>query len=242
LGNLAEGSFLKEDFQILPIQNENTVQTLKVVVSYLPGALRSRFEKSIVKDLVVAESGVVLDAVPPTAVFAGQSFTNEIQYTNSSDSLIKDVQLHVIYPSGFNFVSSEPITASGNNTWNIGDLEAGQTGVIKLVGNLTGQAGALFEFRLDMSADLGSGNYTIAEKAVNISIASSPLALWIDIDGDANRIASPGMTMTYNLSYQNNTEIGLKDVIVTAKIVGEMFDFANFKSDGSIRSADNTVV
>lgn len=241
LGDLDVGKLAKEDFRVIPLGAENTLQPLKVVISYLPGAFRSRFEKVITKDIVVGEAGVSLDVVPPTQVFAGEQFTTEVTYKNNSTDEIKNAKLHLIYPGGFAFVSAEPLASEGNNSWNLGNLAPGAQGTVKYNGSLSGQAGAVFDFRLEIAADAEGETYAITQKNAAVSVAASPLSLQISLEGD-NQILSPGNFLTYNLDFTNNTEIGLNQVIITAKLTGEMFDLIKLKSDGALRASDDTAV
>lgn len=243
LGSLEVGDIVKQDFQVISLGNENTVAQFTTVISYVPGAFRSRFEKNITKNIIVADDGVVLEVIPPVKVFSGEVFTTDISYKNITDTRVNNLMLHITYPDGFTYSSSEPsvIAGAGNNEWYIGDLDPGAEGVLTLSGMLSGQTGAIFDFKLELTGGETQETYPVTQKTASVSIASSPLSLVIS-RGNDSLILGLGDVVTYYLDYVNNTEVGLKDVIITAKLTGEMFDLSKVKSVGALRSGDNTIV
>ena len=84
--------------------------------------------------------------------------------------------------------------------------------------------------------------YKIDEKTASVLISSSPLSLKIFVnDQGSNYVSSAGQTLKYSLAYRNNTEMGLQDVVIKARLVGEMFDFSSLETDGFFNSAQNLI-
>lgn len=242
IGDVEPGKILSEVFKIIPMSQPNTIKQLATAVSYQPGSFSSRFEKDIGREVVVGEPGAVLDIIPPTKVFGSEEFETQVTYHNNSNSDLRNAQLRIFYANGFTFSSADPAPLSTSNSmWNLGDIAVGEGGTILLKGSIVGQAGAAFEFKLDLSADVGDGVYSIAQKSGTVSLASSPLSLAIVVNDNPGLIASPGDQLTYKLVYANNTEVALQDVIIKAKLEGEMFDLKKLKSDGAL-GGDNTVM
>lgn len=241
LGDLEGGQIKPETFSIIPMTEADIIKQVRVVVSYVPGNLSSRFEKVTTKDVVVGEPGALLDLIPPAQVFGGETFETEVTYRNNSATALKAAELRIFYPNGFTFVSSEPKTSEiGTNVWSLGDIPVGGEGRIKFKGSLMGQSGATFEFKLNLSADVTGGVYTVSEKNATVSLAASPLSLTITANDNPGLIASPSQLLVYKIAYVNNTETALQDVVIKARLDGEMFDLKTLKSSGALDSA-NTI-
>ena len=243
LGTLQADKLTKDIFKIMAVGPENTVSQVKVSVSYIPGALRSRFEKVLTEDLVVGEPGIELSIAPPTKVFGGEGFNTDISYRNNSATNFDNLQLKLIYPIGFSFNSATmPASDAGNTVWQLGALPAGSEGKFSVKGSLVGQDNANFEIKAVLSSQIDESAYDVAEKSASLSLAPSPLSIRINVGDDDNAVFSPGTNITYRLSYANNTAVGLRDVIVRAKLVGEMFDLRTLRTAGVLRSSDNTII
>jgi hypothetical protein len=243
VGSLKGDALTKATFSVMATGAVNTVLTIKASVSYVPGALSSRFEKTITKELVVGEPGVELSISPPTKVFGSEEFKAEITYRNTSEQAFTGTQIQLTYPAGFTFTrASREATDETNRTWSIDSLRPGDTGSLSISGYLVGQDNENFEFKVAAVAPIGESNYEIAKQSAVVALQPSPLSIQIETLPDAQAVFSPGDTVRYRLNYVNNTAIGLRDVIIRARIVGEMFDLRTLKSTGALRASDNTIV
>lgn len=242
LGNLGAGSLVKEEFDLMVLSGENSIQQLEATVSFLPSALSSRFEKSSTFDLVVRGPGLLLDIAAPTKVFSGEEFQLNVSYRNESQIDLKNLKLAINYPPAFAFKDATLKPDVGNNVWNLGDLRPSSEGKFTIKGSLVGPDNAFFDFKADVEADFISQRYVIASKAASLSISPSPLSLRISLNDSEDYIIYPGDLLDYVLSYTNNTDVGLKDVIIRAKLVGAMFDLPTLVTNGVLRASDNTIV
>jgi hypothetical protein len=243
IGDLEANKMTKETFTVMAVGIENTVATIQANVSYIPGALSSRFEKKISKDVVIGESGIQLNVAPPTKAFGGEEFVTEVSYHNGSTADFDNVQLRINYPQGFTFKSATVAAVdSANSVWQLGAVAAGADQKFSIKGFIVGQDNENFELKATMVAMIGDGEYDIATQSAVIAMAPSPLSIRIDAVPDSNATFSPGDSIHYRLNYSNNTTDGLRDVIVRARLSGEMFDLKNLKTDGVLRASDNTIV
>ncbi len=243
VGVLESAIVRKESFMIMATGQENTVLQVKAAVSYVPGALSSRFEKIASKDVVVGAAGIDLSITAPTKVLGSSEFVTEINYHNATDLDYEAVKLAMKYPQGFTVTSADPqVSAEDAQSWNIAALAAGASGKLVLKGFIVGQDEAIFEIGSVLSAQIGEGRYDLAQTSVSLTLAPSPLSIRIELEGGNNKVVAPAESLRYRLTYTNTTEIGLKDVIVRAKTTGEMFDIKTLKTNGVLRSSDNTIV
>lgn len=242
LGNLGVGSLTEETFRLLALGGEQTVKEIKATVTYLPAALGSKFERSESVDFAIVGSGLALDFSLPSRVFAGEELEAVITYKNISEIDFEDLRLRIIYPPAFAFKSASLKPDFGNNFWELGDLKKNSEGKLTIRGELRGPDESFFEIESDLEVNFLGKSYTIARKAATIAIASSPLSLAIDLNKNPDFIAYERSDLNYVLNFVNNTEIGLRDVIIRAKLAGEMFDLSTLTTNASLRTFDNTLI
>ncbi|HEY4475686.1 MAG TPA: hypothetical protein VJB92_03120 [Candidatus Paceibacterota bacterium] len=242
LGNLGPGSFTEEAFELLALGGENTVKELMATVRYLPGSLGSQFERSEKIAFSVGEPSVSLDLSMPQKVFSGEEFEIAVSYGNISDRDFDDLRLKITYPPSFIFKSSSLKPDFGNNVWDLGALRSSSEGKFTIKGELRGPDESFFELAAVLDASFFGRSYTITRKTASIAIASSPLSLEIKLNDTQDFIAHAGSDLNYTLNFKNNTDIGLRDVIVKAKLTGEMFDVGTLRTNASLQSTENQLI
>ena len=242
IGNLGSGSLTEESFDLLALSGERTVKEVQATITYLPQSLNSKFEKSATVVFAVSGEGIAVDVSLPEKVFGGETFEAKISYTNLSETDFNDVRLKVAYPPSFSFRSASLPPDIGNGMWELGDVKKGSKGEITVKGSLIGPDNAFFELITTLEARFLGRSYTVAEKSAAIVIAPSALSLEATLDKDENYFAKPGDDLVYTLRFTNNTDIGLKNVIVQAKLTGAMFDLQSLQTSAALRTADNTLL
>ncbi|MDO8467104.1 MAG: hypothetical protein Q7S83_03115 [bacterium] len=241
LNNLGSGSLSQQTFKLVALSGENTFKRITVGANYISGSLSSRFEKEVTKDIAVGSYGLTLDIAAPQKVFNGESFDAEISFKNNSDIDLDNLKLKIDYPLTFILAKSTLPPDIGNNTWVLGGLRKGSDMKFKVSGNLIGPEDALFDLRATIESVFSGQSYPISSNVAAIAIAASPISLKITLNGNTDSLVKIGEDLTYKLSYVNNTDVGLRDVIVKAQLSGVMFDLGTLSTNGSFRSSDSTL-
>lgn len=243
LGTVGAGSVTEETFTLLVLQGENTIQELEATVSYAPTPSGRRFEKKKTAPLEIGSPSLLVDIEMPQKVFSGDEFELILSYRNSSESRFLNARLRARYPAQFSFKEASLKPDQGSGLWDLGNLEPGSEDKITVKGSMAGVENAAFEFAAELEADFFGNSYVINRKTGRVEIARSPLSLSILANNDPNTIAAPGGQLTYTLRYANNTDIGLRDVVIKARLTGEMFDIASVSTNGFLSGEEpNTVV
>lgn len=243
-GNLEKNTTLQEKIPIIIFKNEQSLKRFEITASYFPPTLgpKARFEQTKNVEVAVRESGIKLDLIAPQKVLNNEDFEVEIRYQNISDIDFSGVELKLIYPDFFTFKSANISPAVGNNLWRIGDLvkDSGQKSLI-ISGSVISAEKSFFEIKGLLEAGFAGQKYLINEKTVGLNIAESPLFLSITSNGRSDYIAFPNDDLKYKISFRNNSDAGLNDVVIKAKLVGEMFNFQSLQTAGFFNSKDNTI-
>lgn len=243
LGDLGIGTSFQEKFSIIILGEEQAVKRFNAVLSYsLKSTLGTRFEKKRVIEVNVREPGIKLDLIAPQKILNNEEFEIEIYYRNVSETYFSNLELELIYPSNFIFKKSSIQPTVGNRIWNLGGLAENSEGSFTVNGSIIGPELSFFDIKSVLSVSFLGQKYSISEKSASLNIASSLLSLNINVNDQADYLASPGDSLKYLINYRNNADVGLSDVIVKARLIGEMFDFSTLETQAFFSSLDNTLV
>jgi len=177
----------------------------------------------------------------PKRVFSGEDFDIKISARNISDVDFSGLELKLEYPPTFTYKKATLEPDTGNNVWDLGGLMEGSETSFVITGNVIGPDNAFFDFKADIETIILGRPYTINRRSAVLSISPSPLSIAISLNENPEYIASAGDNLNYTIIYANHTDVGLRDVIIKAKLVGEMFDFTTLDTNASFRATDNTL-
>ena len=244
-GDLDKKSGLQEKIPLIIFGNEQSLKKFEIAVSYFPPTLgpKARFEQVKSVEVAVEEPGIKLDLIAPQKVLNNEDFEIEVQYQNVSDIDFSGVELELDYPKFFTFKNTTINPSAGNNVWKIGDLaKNSDKGSLVIKGSVISAEKSFFEIKGSLKAEFFGQKYLISKKAAGLNIAQSPLALNITLNDQLNYLASLNSDLKYKINFRNNSDVGLNDVVIKAKLTGEMFNFQNLRTPGFFNSKDNTII
>ncbi len=242
LSDINPGSLVKRKFKIVIVEGEQSIKKFDVGFSYMPPKLNTRFEQNKTIEISTGQPAIAVNLITPQKVFNREAFEIGVNYQNISDFNFQKSRLQLVIPSNFIFKEASVKPTLGTNVWNLGQIPPKSQSNIIIKGALEGPDQSFFEIKSQFFVSFNQKEYLISEKTASLSIASSPLSLSVVVNNDSNYIAKPGNDLAYQIKYRNNTEIGLNDVIVKAKLSGEMFDLASLQTPGFFDSKTNTIL
>jgi hypothetical protein len=223
-------------------------ESVKVELEYRLAGSNSIFVASSQYDLTLGSSPITLSIDGNSQTVSGQPVEFTVTAASNANAPIKDVLVHVDYPFGFTFTSSDP-KAIADNLWSLGDLSPGDRKSLTLRGTLSGQSGdnRVFHVTAGTRANASATSITtpLAAQTFPLSISEPFLGLAVSINqktgGDA--VAAPGDAVTVNVTYQNNLATDITDAIIVARLSGLEIDGTSVHTtDGFFRSTDDTVL
>ncbi|MDO8467103.1 MAG: hypothetical protein Q7S83_03110 [bacterium] len=241
LGALSGNGYSQQTFTLIALNGENTFKKISADAIYDSGYFDAEFDKKIDQNLTVGGHGIEMDIAAPQKILNGQAFETELSFKNVSGVNLSELKVRVDYPPTFTLSGATLPPDVGNNTWVLGNMLKGSEVKFKITGNVIGPDGAFFDSLATVEALLAGEIYPINKNAATIGIAPAPITLKINLNNDNEYIAAPGSDLRYTLNYVNNTDIGLRDLIVRAKLSGIMYDLSTLSSNGTFRSSDNSV-
>lgn len=242
LGSIGAGGVLDESFTVMVLKGENAIRRLTANLSYSPETIGARFEKEATFDISIGRPALSLDLVTPQKVLSGENFEVAVGYENKSDQEFSNLKLRLQYPSAFTLESTTLEADEDNNVWDLGALRPGSGQDFLISGGLIGPDNSFFELRGFIEAEIDGRTYTVSDTLATISISPSPFSLKIFLNESNNFAAKLSDKLDYTLQYSNSTDVALRDVIITARLTGEMFDLSTISSRGIFRSLDNTII
>ncbi|MCX6765527.1 MAG: hypothetical protein NT136_01020 [Candidatus Moranbacteria bacterium] len=203
---------------------------LRATLSYTPSNFNSTFEAQNQLGVSVQTSPIFLEIAAPLEAASGNRVEYVIDYKNLGTRNFSDVRIKAEYPEGFLFSSAEPQLSEGNNFWYIGKLDPQQGGKIKIQGTLQGARSEEKKINVFAGSLSSSGQfliYTQSDKTTKIIV--SPLSITQSVNNQRSPSVNVGEELYYVLKYQNEGEIGLRDVIITLEIKSLALNFSKLK-------------
>ncbi len=216
---------------------------LKMRLRYSPSSLSSQFEKEEQYGVSIASSILALNMIAPQQSSSDSMVEYAIDYASQSDRVLPNIRVKVEYPEQFTFLSAEPAPSEGNSVWYIGTLNPDQKGKIMVKGKLAGAHDEVKKAR----ASIGyteSGKfvaYGASEQLTRIVIP--PLSITQTINGQRDLSVNAGDVLNFNIAYRNESNIGLRDAIITLNLNSGVLDYSKLRQEnGSYDSSNKTLI
>lgn len=221
---------------------------VKVQLEYHIAGSNAIFTADSGYDVSFGSSPITVAIEGNSQTVSGQPVAFTIDVGSNATAPIKDMLVHIDYPFGFKFDSSDPAALS-EALWGVGDLSPGQHKKITIRGTLSGEAGDNRVFRVTTgtraSAAATEIDTPLSTNTYSLAISQPFLGLTIAVNKDttASSVVSPGDTVAVSISYQNNLTTEITNAIIVARLSGLEIDGTTVSSaDGFFRSTDNTVL
>lgn len=216
---------------------------LKMRLRYSPTGLSSQFEKEEQYGVSIASSVLAIDMLAPQQLSSEDVVEYAIDYVNQSDRSLSNIRVKVEYPEQFSFTSAEPGPSEGNSVWYAGTLDPGQKGKIIVKGKLSGLRDEVKRARASIGY-IGDGKfvaYGVSEQLTRIVIP--PLSITQTINGRRDLSVNAGDLLIFDVSYRNESNIGLRDAIITMNLDSVVLDYWKLKQEkGSYDVSSRTLI
>lgn len=248
LGSIQPGESRTGSVRAVIFGQEGEEHTVKVLLEYRLKNSSGIFAAEA-QHLVRVSSDTLNIAISANEeVTAGQATTLTITVRSDAEFLVPDAVLSLEYPFGFAVTRATP-----DNTdptfWELGDLQAGESRTIRVVGTLTASAGdeRVFRIRAGTRTDplKNAVELVLAHFDHRVAVDRPFLGMDLTVNNDPaeNFIAHTGEAIPIQLAWINNAESPLTDIVIAATISGSGVDPFNVTADrGFYRSLDSVVL
>ncbi len=233
LGDVTAGATAKGTTEILLYGREGSLRNIVVNIEYYAPGSSVVLRKELTHTLTVKSAPVVLtiDSLKEATSNQEVIYTARIRAERGID--LENFLLHIDYPNGFQYISSEPAPRFGDNTWGFDTIKKGDVVEVKVRGLIRGEDGDERVFRVSGGSEslwqkgeigvvFADTKSVIAVKKPFISLTGSFEAAASSNTGEFAIKAAERVSGV--IEYQNNVADTISNVVVTARLSGEILN------------------
>lgn len=188
---------------------------------------------SRIKKTVSIETGSVplaLNLSFPSKINLGEEFEFSLTYISTSPNIFPGMQLKLVLPKTFQFLSASPPSSSGDVIWELGDMSSQDSGEIKIKGIISGEVEEERLFRAELGRyDEGTfTSYASREKQITVSLPSFEIIQ--QIKGSKANAVNPGEKLEWKIAYKNQSGEIIEGLEILVFFEGEAFDYSSLVS------------
>lgn len=248
LGDIAAGSQITESASAALFGAEGDTQDIIITVEYRIDGSNAVFVKESQYSIQIGDAPLIVQTDAPDQLVSGDDITFEVSFISNTDTTTRGMLATIEYPFGFEFVSADPAPAIDDNTWNIGDLSAGDRYTIVVEGTLEGENSEERTFKVSggiadpLDPDRIGATLLAAQHTVTITrpFVSADLTLASSKDSP---VAVPNNTRVDGaIGWFNNLAGSVANVVVTAELQGNVLNEGTIQApQGFYNSGNNTI-
>ncbi len=208
---------------------ENYEAYLTAFLNYYPKNFHSQFKAKKQYVVSVAKSPLEIHIMSPKEVLNHGQIEYEIHCKNTSQISFKDIYIKTDYPDGFTFQGAEPYPIQKENIWYFSSLPSKKEVIIKIKGSLQGTTDEIKTLNISVGK-LNEGKsgflaYSISQKTTRITAAPLYVEQLVDDQKEIN--THLGDKIKYTLKYGNNSQVGLRDVVIVLQLNTKIVDWGS---------------
>jgi hypothetical protein len=249
VGTIEVGEKVRTTANVILFGQDQTESEVKAIVTYSIDDSNATFSCEQTYKILIATSPISLQIEGLEEISSGQELTLKVVVTSNSEEVVPDLRLIAEYPYGFEFISSEPKPTTGNDVWELGDVEPNSEHTMTLRGVVKGQGteARIINFSIG-ERDSAENNElgTILQKIDHPLLISKPfLELNLSLNGSSEpqTVAKLGEQIHGTVHFKNTLPNALHDVEIDAVFDAIMLDLSSVQAGtGFFRSVDKTII
>ena len=236
-GEVNPGALVKETYKVVVFPGgEDQNYILEARANYSTKSFSNDFERSKSEKVDISKEGFELEMTVPEKVSTGEGFPIEIVYKLPELERESLGKFLVLEGPSLRVLDTN-LEQVSENKWL---LERGEDQKISASILIVTKPSDIFLLKAKMVVEFQGEDYVISEKQSEVLLIGSSLALSVNLL-DPKEFVSPGESLNYKVSYKNNTDVDLKNALLKAELVGDMFDFGSINTSGTFDSLQRTV-
>ncbi|MDD5638366.1 MAG: hypothetical protein PHO28_00460 [Candidatus Pacebacteria bacterium] len=221
---------------------EGDVKKARVVLSYKPKDLKTRYESETSFTTVIKKTPITFDFDFPSKIESGKNFKFYLNYFSNSDYPLSNLGIKINYPDGFEFISSNPKSIDKIH-WDIPILNKTEGGRIEINAKISGEVKEQKIFRAYLGVWVEDQFIILKEISKGIEISKPNLLVFQRINNQNNYIASPGELLHYEIFFRNMGDEPFNELFLVSKLEGDFFDFSTLRTQfGQFNKEDNSIL
>jgi hypothetical protein len=212
-------------------------------MTYKPSNSSSEFRVDSQISVKITTSPINLKIVAPKEALNESSASYEITYKNTGTIPFDGLNLRLEYSDGFIFQKASIPPVENDNLWHIGRLDIGEEKTLTLQGGIQGNRFDVKSIKATIYRNDSGQKEVIFGKAEEVTkVVVPPLTVMHTINGKKSLNVNLGDKLNYRISYANNGDLALRDVIIRLKIDSSLVDYKKLSlRKGSYDSSSSTI-
>jgi len=245
LGEIPSRTSGEKEISLIVTGEPRTAKSISATFRYRPKTLSSTFVRKENKNILVTGSVFRFDLVHPNQVFPEQVFPLDVNWENLGQQEFNNIQIKPEWPEGLIVQESVPTAVSETGTvdaWSLGSLGPAAQGRVLIKCFVSGRAGETKKIVFNLGINKDNKFYPLAKTEGYITLVANPLSISSLVNNQDVLAVNLGDKLDFVVTYQNNYSSSLRNLVVTTKFIGDVFDFSTLKlSRGTYSSHLNTI-
>ncbi|GEM_PF-5195989 len=236
-----KGSLIKKEIELVAQGEPYSTIELGGGISYQYGesVFSNAFERRETTSIALKDSVIGLDVTLPESVIEGEEFEIHAEYYNRGNEQIPNIEVEYVLPRSFTLQGSDPVLTSG--TQFITTLNGSQEEAAVASGFLSEVGGTDVEIGIRVWRRMGAARVLVAQKNQFVTIAQSPLQVFIEAEPDETVALSPGARIRYSAIVSNTSREDVYDVVLQAVLQSDVFNLGAYDGEGYVDDAQRTI-
>lgn len=230
LGQVLSGDSNEKVLPFMAFLTPQNSKTINASLRYQKANITAVFEETQEKNIIVSDSVFRVEFMLPRQVFAEQLFVSRIHWENLTNRSFSQIRIRAQWPESFTLEESNPPPTEDNNIWYLGELAPASQGRINLENSLAGHSGENKELTVFLEKQIANNFYPIAQETGFIALIENPLALSTLVNQTTVYNADLGDELNFTITFQNNFNTALRDLVVTTQLSNNVFDFRTLRA------------
>ena len=249
LDTIASGETLNVPLRAVVFGEENAEKSISAAIEYrVAGSNATFFKEAEPLRFKISSSPVVMQIESNTKISSGQETDITVTVRSNSQTALSDVLIKAEYPTGFDFLESNPEPIAGSNTWLIETLEPEGEVTIDIsaiiVGRGTDELATHFSAGVANEQDPFTLSSIFTTDTINYEIEQPFLDVNFMVGRSSNgtEVVEPGQPVTMAVEFTNTLDDTLYDATITVVLEGNaVVDRDVEVPNGFYNSSNNTI-
>lgn len=206
--SIAENSSVTVDITGQLLGEVGERKRFEATVRYQPPGYSFLDEQTVTAETLINRQGISLWTEGPSQLKPDEEVTLTVHYRNDAEQSFSPVQLELVPPSGWTFLSASQSSQRQGTLWPLGELAKTKEGSLVVRGKFKGDAEALQEWRWTLVRVGPSARDILAEKSQLILLKNGQQELILRTADGATEAAdlSSSEPVDFILTFRNQTE------------------------------------
>ncbi len=202
---------------------------ISATLRYVPEDASVQYDTNAQTATIITASPVSVDIDSPQEIVSGNMLDMAVRVQNLSADQLSHVKIVMSVPKAFTLHTAEP-RFSRKFVWIVDGMNPHEEKVFHVRGGIDAAIGSVQKFRVEVGTEEKNRDYVkYAQTAYMPRIIQSPIVVRQKIDTLYDGVVYAGESVNYQVMFKNDSEVALRDAIVTLHLEGDVIDLTTLE-------------